>query len=249
MACSLLLGGTVFVNSEFVREGSETSTSAVFDDCTSYKNNAFGVFCQAFGTVFWRGAHIADNGSGVYFAGYQTGCESIQIMKSSSVIVGESAQNIGTPDGYNRSYPSGRWSTNYHYIAGVQEFSRPGELTGLSIYDGLILMDGVTFRGFDVSAQQNPWRPQAAAFALAAYDNPWDIDPNNAAKGCQFPTRSVDQAIWFRNAFTNAGPYSYNGPSGANHTIFNDRIVTGKDRKSTRLNSSHEIPSRMPSSA
>ena len=28
-----------------------------------------------------------------------------------------------------------------------------------------------------------------------------------------------------------------------------DTVTTNKDRKSTRLNSSHEIPSRMPSSA
>ena len=42
-----------------------------------------------------------------------------------------------------------------------------------------------------------------------------------------------------------------NGGKGGDGGYFGagDRIVTGKDRKSTRLNSSHEFVSRMPSSA
>ena len=37
--------------------------------------------------------------------------------------------------------------------------------------------------------------------------------------------------------------------SGATKLVRADPIVTGKDRKSTRLNSSHSAKSRMPSSA
>ena len=48
---------------------------------------------------------------------------------------------------------------------------------------------------------------------------------------------------------TLVGDCEYTGPAA--YVIYNGQVYTygPEDRKSTRLNSSHEIPSRMPSSA
>jgi len=190
---------------------SSASGFPLFKDFTAYKNCNFGAFPKSFGTMVWTNTRLADNGSGLYFASYRPGFEAIQMMTGTSLIIGESSENIGIPNaGQARSYPSMRSGSGYKYIAGRAEWGVVGELTGLSLYDGLVLMDGVTFSKFN-PLNQPAQRPHAAAVGLSAYDNPWDIDPNNAFRACTFDTG--DQKVWFRTA----GLFG-----GAAHTILHD---------------------------
>lgn len=213
---------------------------AHFENFTAYKNNGFGFHCRNMGYDTWPSARLADNGAGVYLASAGWWIRDGQSWGNitGGVIVGRSTGTAGTSANYGmthnaqesafgRSVASRRYHSLFPYITGdLFPSSRLGELTGISMYDGLVDINGVAFESFDLSNQPidsskaPPTMLKAGAFSPAAFDNPWAVDARNRAHNCTF--LSTDNKMYFR-------PYAYlasqpNGQAsnGTNNTVLYD---------------------------
>ena len=202
---------------------------AKFHRFTGYKNNGFGFHCRNFGGVEWIDTQLADNGAGLYLAsvGYWLEEYAAIGVLSGGKIVGESPDNLGllltnAEIAYGRSLPSRRDHSTFFHIAGNPAQLCEPELTGVSMYDGLVHVEGVEFRGFEESSSHTTYRGHSGAFSPAAYPNPWAVDSRNMAKSCTFVTWPASPSIavnrvWFRE-YVLYPAY----PNGANHVILND---------------------------
>ena len=169
----------------------------LFLDFTAYRNNHYGVWARTYGTATWRNMHLADNGGGIYPATegiIHTDTIQGTIVIDAGVFVGESS-NTGTPDtpaevAFGRSLPTwwGLGPDPTH------------ELSGVNLYDGLVLTIDTSFDGYQGAWIDGTWRP-AGAITAVSYESPWCVDPRNAVMGCTFTDANP---VYFRPATAGA---------------------------------------------
>ena len=206
-------------------DASAPNDPRIFEGFTAYKNNGLGFHCRNFGTVKWLDPKLTDNGCGVYFASagrWESEFRAVQALDG-AIIVGESG-NTGLSSYHTRSLPSSTSALlrDFPYIAGDGNGgSVVGELTGLSMYDGVLLINDTTFKGFSTSSQHAS-RLHVGAFGTTAYDSPWAMDARNIAKNCTFDTGS--NRVRFRSHVA--------GANGVHNTIledYNGTVITSSN--------------------
>lgn len=216
-----------------------------FDHFTAYKNGAWTIFCRNYGSCKWVAPQLADSGLGVYMASRGFLDEEFQAtsLVVGGKIVGESTTNLGSKDNpreieFGRGLAEARGVQTYMYghdpnthYPGYRAIPGRRELIGVSIYDGIVLLDSMSFSGFgaNFSFQPLPSYPAftryTGAIGPAMYDNPWSIDPRNSIKGCAFGGIGANQKVHVRPYTTNtfqpqAGVYRL--PAGTNNTTIRD---------------------------
>ena len=197
-----------------------------FRNFTAYKNNSFGFHCRNLGTCVWEGPGLSDNGAGVYLASLGYWIDEYEALGEiqGGVIRGDS-ENLGEPYPVRvPAHPKQGLARSAAYIRAHSLFPHiDNELTGVSMYDGLVSVKGTRFEGFGVPPPNGYPSPRAhsGAFGPAMYDNPWAVDPRNYVSGCTFDavTRPLHE-IFFRPYPPSPQPTPY--PSGIHHTILSD---------------------------
>lgn len=148
-----------------------------FIDFTAYKNRGFGLYYRTADlNAVWRGAHLADNATAVFFGstGTQVDGQNHTALVN-SFVVGETA-NVGTPISAGelvrgRSLPMP---------------SRPTmELLGHELYEGHVESRGTVYANFLRAPVGASFR-EAAAFGHIRGANRWAFDPRMSVAGLQF---------------------------------------------------------------
>ena len=165
----------------------------LIEDFTAYKNNHYGIWSRTYGTLTWRNAALADNGGGVYPATegiiHTDDLQGLIVLEGCR-FVGETS-NTGTPE----------TPTELTYGASLPVFwgegpDPTGELSGVNLYDGLVLAVACSFEDYQ-DAQVGDFVRRAGAFTPVSYESPWAVDPRNAAIACTFDDANP---VYFRQA-------------------------------------------------
>lgn len=213
--------------------------TTTFSDFTAYKNCGFAVHCRNFGACVWTNPQLADLGEGVYLASggfWERPFQAVGLIKNGKII-GESDSNLGlavtaNEQTHQRSLANGRRHNTFAYgydDAMPHQLEQPGapgrrlhsprELIGMSVYDGMVLIDTMAFSKFSDASNISMF---AGAIGPAMYINPWAMDTRNSIRGCTFDSTSPIYLRPYTLAIHEDGTEK-RIQAGINNTVLNTR--------------------------